>query len=224
MPKQDFLMRMIEQLQGIMPYVLDLVRAGNYAEAHAVIDQAVQELVGIGTDGLVRLPDEALLDRLKVDQSFAWEDKALFLATVLFEEAQILQTEGDDEKAYGRAIKSLNLLLLLMLDGRYPDADTQIIPDIDQLLAFLDTYHLPPKTCYYLVQYYEAQGHFGEAEDVLFDWLETDAELLKPDDPNAVEAGLAFYGRLQNLTDAELEAGGLSREEVATAVAELSEF
>ncbi len=224
MPKKDFLMRMLEQLRGLIPYILDLVQSGNYEEAHAVIDQAVREVVGVGSDGVVLLPEATLLDRLKADQAIAWEDKCLFLATVLFEEGKVLQAEEEEEMAYGRFIKSLNLLLIMALDGQSGLDEQGLVPEIEEVLAALAAFHLPGSACAYLVQYYERQGDYASAEDILYDWLELEPEFIRPDDPNPIEMGLAFYGRLQTLSDAELEAGGLSREEVETAAADLTAY
>lgn len=224
MPKKDFLMRMLEQLGGLIPYILDLVKSGNYEEAHAVIDQAVREVVGVGSDGVVLLPEAALLERLKADQAIAWEDKCLFLATVLYEEGKVLQAEAEEDMAYGRFIKSLNLLLILALEGQSGPEEPDLVPDIEELLALLAAFHLPGTTCAYLLPYFEKQGDYAAAEDILYDWLELEPEFIRPDDPNPLEIGLAFYGRLQALTDAQLEAGNLSREEVETAVAELTQY
>jgi tetratricopeptide (TPR) repeat protein len=224
MPKQDFLMRMLEQLRGLLPYILDLARSGNYEEAHAVIDQAVRELVGIGTDGVVLLPEAVLLDRLRLDESISWEDKCLFLASVLFEEGKVLEVEGQEAKAYGRYTKALNLLLILALQDKDFQERSELIPEIETVLASLADFHLTAVSSAYLLEYYEKVGEFAAAEDVLYDWLEMDIALSRPDDPNALEIGLAFYGRLQTLTDSELEAGNFSRAEVTTAVADLTDY
>jgi len=222
MPKQDFLMRMLEQLiNGLLPYILDLARSGYYEEAHAVIDQAVRELVGVGTNSVVRLPDETLLDQLKADKGIAWEEKALFLATILAEDGEILVKEREEEAAYGRYAKALNLILLTALHGVDIEPPADLIPDVDNLLDQLSAYLLPGRSSAYLIAYYEQLGNFAAAEDVLFDWLEAEPEIAQPGDPNPVEVGLAFYGRLQQKPDEELVTGNLSREEIAESLTEL---
>jgi hypothetical protein len=224
MPKQDFLMQMIEQLRGLLPYVLDLVRAGNYDEAHAVIDQAVHELVGIGTDGLVNLPDEVIVDRLQAENTAAWEDKCLFLAGVLYEEAELLVKEGEDGAAYGRYLKALHLLLILAQSGDGANGWSELVPDIDAIVAALADYHLPGETCVKLLRYYEAMGEYTAVENTLFDWLENAPIELRADEANPGKVGLELFQRLRQKPEADLEAGGLSLEEVEAAVAELDEM
>lgn len=229
MPKQDFLMRLVEQLRGLLPYILDLVKAGNYDEAHAVIDQAVRELVGIGTDGLVKLPDAVILDRLQADNNTAWEDKCLFLTAVLAEEADILMKErGDgveqpDGRVYARYLKSLNLLLILALSGSETD-DLDLVPDIDRSVLALANTHLPGQTCQNLILYYEQVGDYTAVEDTLFDWLENTPIELRTDESNPWQTGVEIFERLNQKTDAQLEAGGLTREEVSIAMADLAEM
>ncbi|MCL4264567.1 MAG: hypothetical protein KJ069_15190 [Anaerolineae bacterium] len=220
MPKQDFLMRMIEQLRGLLPYVLDLARSGNYAEAHAVIDQAARELVGIGTDGLAKLPDEAILDRLQKDHAAAWEDKCQFLTALLVEEADILMQEGEEEAAYGRYLKALHLLLFLARSETEPLPAADLIPDIDQVVEALADFHLPGETCVRLMSYYEQMGDYAAVENLLFDWLEnTPPELMG--EANPAQTGLEIFQRLLLLPDPALETGGLTREEVEVAIQDL---
>lgn len=222
MLKKDFLMRFIEQLQGIIPYLLDLTKAGNYGEAHAVVDQAVREVVGIGTDGVIHLPDDVLLEALRADQGISWEEKALFLATLLYEEAEILVEEGQEEAAYGRYVKALNLLCLLA-DTEMEEADlAELVPDIERLVTCLDAYHLPAGTAAHLLQYYAQTGNFSAAEDVLFDWLENDEGSAV--NLNPIERGINFYTHLLTLSDEELAAGNLTREEVESGLAELQDL
>ncbi len=223
MPKQDFLMRMIEQLRGLLPYVLDLARSGNYAEAHAVIDQAVRQLVGIGTDGLVKLPDETILDRLQADHVVAWDDKCLFLSAMLVEEADMLVKEGEEEAAYGRYLKALHLLLFLAQTESEPLPADDLIPDIDRIVESLADFHLPGETCVRLLGYYEQMGDYTAVENLLFDWLEnTPPELVG--EANPAQTGLEIFQRLLLLPDIALETGGLTREEIEIAVQDLLEW
>lgn len=223
MPKQDFLMRMIEQLRGLLPYVLDLVRSGNYSEAHAVIDQAVRQLVGIGTDGLVKLPDETILDRLQADQAAAWDDKCLFLSAMLVEEADILMQEGEEEAAYGRYLKALHLLLFLAQTESEPLPTDDLIPDIDRVVESLADFHLPGETCVRLLGYYEQMGDYTAVENLLFDWLENSPPELVGE-ANPAQTGLEIFQRLLLLPDPALETGGLTREEVQLAIQDLLEL
>lgn len=60
------------------------------------------------------------------------------------------------------------------------------------------------------------QGDINGAEDMLYERMDTS-------DPDYLEAGLAFYHRLTELTDDELEDRNYSREEILDGLHELSE-
>lgn len=66
------------------------------------------------------------------------------------------------------------------------------------------------------MQYAAAAGKYGRAEDALFKAL-----ALAPGQPELLELGEQFYLQLLERTDAELEAGGLPRDEVQDSLAEL---
>src|SRR6266511_2008230 len=59
-------------------------------------------------------------------------------------------------------------------------------------------------------------GRYADAEDALFEAIDD-----LPADTGLVDAGIAFYQRLLALQDADLETGGLPREEVKSSLAEL---
>ena len=68
-----------------------------------------------------------------------------------------------------------------------------------------------------MMAYYEQQGAYAAAEDVLFDMLEDD------DSDAARATGREFYSRMLSLTDDELEAGELPRDEVTEGLARLGD-
>ena len=62
----------------------------------------------------------------------------------------------------------------------------------------------------------EALGRYADAEDALFELIDE-----RPDDPGPVDEAIAFCQRLRPLEPEELEAGGLTRQEVDDTLAEL---
>ncbi len=218
MPKKDFIMNLLEQLQGILPYVLDMAKSGNYEEAHAMIDQVCRELIGVSSAGLVRLTDEDILREIQANATIAWEEKAFFLATLLKEDADIYEKEEKEEESVLR----YNTAVLLYIHNALHDKDkTEEYDDaITEIATILREYELPASTYAALMTFYETIGDFAEAEDILYEWLdaETADDTLHP-----VAVGEAFYRRLLQKTDVELEAGNLPREEVEAALQELLE-
>src|SRR6266699_3261118 len=65
-------------------------------------------------------------------------------------------------------------------------------------------------------RYRRALGLYADAEDALFEAIDD-----LPADTSLVDAGIAFYQRLLALQDADLETGGLPRDEVKSSLAEL---
>ena len=218
MPKQDFLMRLLEQLQGVLPYILDLTKTGDYAEAHAVVDQAVREVAGVSTSGLVRLSDQEILDGLRRDQTLAWDEKAYFIAVLLKEDAAVYEKQEDETCSFRRNLKALHLFIWLFLESEDGEEHTAVI---HELLDKLDDYILPAQSYALMLRYYEAAGDFAQAENTLFEWQENEAEMFDPDAPSSAEAGAAFYERILQKSDEELEAGNLPRAEAEAGLADL---
>ncbi len=211
-------MRLLEQMQGALSYILDLTKTGNYAEAHAVVDQAVREVAGVSTAGLARLSDREILDNLRRDQTLAWDEKAYFIAVLLKEDAAVYEKQADEPRSFRRSLKALHLFIRLFLESEDGEEHTAVIRE---LLDKLDEYILPGQSCALILRYYEAAGDYAQAENILFDWRENEAEIFDPDAPGSAEAGAAFYERILQKSDEELLAGGLPREEAEAGLADL---
>jgi hypothetical protein len=183
-----------------------------------MIDQVCRELIGVSSAGLVRLTDADILREIQADATVAWEDKAFYLATLLKEDADIYDEEEKEEECVARLNTAVLLFVHIALHDKERAAEyTAAITEIGTILR---EYELPAPTYAALMTFYEAVGDFAEAEDILYEWLdaETSDDTLHP-----VEVGEAFYHRLLQKTDAELEAGNLPRAEVEAALQELLE-
>ncbi|NKQ35982.1 MAG: hypothetical protein HF973_10265 [Chloroflexi bacterium] len=218
MPKQDFLMRLLEQLQGVIPYILDLTKTGDYEEAHAVVDQAVRAVAGVSTSGLVRLSDQEILDGLRRDQTLDWDEKAFFIAVLLKEDAAVYEKQEDEPRSFRRNLKALHLFIWLFLETEDGAEHTAVIRE---LLDKLDDYILPGQSYALILRYHEAAGDYAQAENALFEWQENEAEMFDSDAPSSAEAGAAFYERILQKSDEELEAGNLPRAEAEAGLADL---
>src|SRR6266540_3284155 len=72
---------------------------------------------------------------------------------------------------------------------------------------------LSPSQRLALARVLESLGRYADAEDALFEAIDD-----LPADTGLVDAGIAFYQRLLALQDADLETGGLPREEVKSSL------
>ncbi len=222
MKREDYLMRLIEafaqQLGKMLAQVLDLADAGHYEEAHDTIDLATRELVNLSTDGIVGLPDEALLARLQMERRADWAERAAYLSFLLREDGRLYMQQSNEQAATRRFLKALHLQLIAIQEKGQTIITEE---DIELLLTDLDEYELPGRTYAALMVYFEQGGRFGKAEDVLYDWLDAESALVDLNTYNPVEFGVAFYSRLQQLDDITLENGNLPRAEVNAGLEEM---
>ena len=65
-----------------------------------------------------------------------------------------------------------------------------------------------------IIDYYEFSGQYSKAEDLIF-------ELIENNNKDIIDRSVSFYKKLLHRTDAELESGNLSREEVNDALDEI---
>ncbi len=213
---QDYIMRQIHLLVQVLLHLMRLRRAGQYEQARAEIDQSLVQLFGVDSEALATLSEQALLDLLTMGESGAIaRDRCLVGAALLREAAAAYTAQGQAEQGAEFYLRALYLLLsALLLDERF--SPPAYAPSVDELVEALEGYVLPPGTSLRLARYYERDGAFSRAEEVLLDALDDndgDADLLAE--------GIAFYERLRRRSDAALDAGGLARAQVESGLAEL---
>ena len=132
------------------------------------------------------------------------------LVRLLVTEADLYMDLDQPAEALPRYRKAL--LLLVELGGGKPAPD----PGLALALAGrLRGFHLTVAERIDVASVYEAGGHYGDAEDTLFEGLDADSA------DELAEAAIAFYRRLLDKVDAELEAGNLPREEAEAGLAEV---
>lgn len=223
MKREDYLMRLLEEfgrrMGQLLANVADMARGGHSLEAHASLEDGVAQLVGLSTTGVLQLPDDVLLQVLRADATAFWPERGAYLAVLLRADGQLYDAEGHEEQAVARYLKALMVMLMVV------DQEQSAISedDVEQMLNWLYEYQLPGPISAALMAYHERHGRFAAAEDVLFDWLESETAVTDLNAVNPVEVGVAFYNRLLQKEDAELAAGNLPREEVEAGLAELTE-
>jgi tetratricopeptide (TPR) repeat protein len=211
MYQRDYLMRQIEQAAQALARILQAAKGGHRDQALGMFEEAYRPLVGMSGRVVATLDEEQLLTLMT--SGTAPDARRIGVAVELLITEADLQAEGGDHKQaaanYRRAL-GLTAYLASHL-GRLPDANLA-----RKLADRAGTLALTPSQRLYLARLHEALGQFGDAEDVLFEVLEDD-----PDATVAVDHGIAFYQRLLAMSDEELAAGNLPRDEVRAALAEL---
>ncbi len=206
--KKDTIMRLVEELGGFVQHLTGLTNSQQYGEAIAESDRVLHDVVGLGSEALIDLNSADLVAHLSMNDGVAWQEKVLFAAAVLAQEAQVYDAMDDDLGRDQRLLCALDLTLAVgkLIPGYGLPA---YAPDIDELVDALDGIVYPDTTAHALLDYYTATGQFAEGEDLLFDWRDSAEDILAMTD-----AGRAFYDTLLLQPDADLAAGGLPRDEV----------
>ncbi len=203
--KQDYIMRLIEQLAQAFHQIIGLKARGRFDEAEAIISRTGQLLLGCDMALLRGLSDEGIIALLK--RTDAADIGAYIVA------AELLREQGDmdgsrsgPDASYPCYLKSLSLYLesfTIVPEACSAEYAEKIAFLTDQLAPYVLPAHIQRK----LLVYFELRGDFAQAENVLFQWAEAD-------DPAVREHGHAFYARLRARTDDDLVRGGLPRAEM----------
>ena len=217
MINKDYILRLAERFGRSLAIILRLREYNKHEEALLYIDELFLQTTGL-TTGFINSASEEMLLNLISPLGVLNVEKCLWMAVLLQEEGSIYEELGKSNESYYRYLKSLHLLLEVVLrNGDVKDFD--IAMAIEDILNKLAEYELPLKTKSKIFRYFEKIGSYGMAEDVLFEMVEGEGE--EPVDNEIIEQGIVFYNRLLKKSDAELQAGNLSREEVEEGLAQL---
>jgi hypothetical protein len=213
MLKDDYIMRIIEQAAIVLGRVLRMIDERRFDEAEKDIEDALELYAGLDLEAIKRLSAEQLTASLR-HREMGGAGELLMLAELIAAEADVVAARGDDDLAYDLRLKALELHLDLVIGHDLTHIPTDA--SIETLTVRLDDYVLPFSIVYKLFTYREKSGRYDSAEDTLYELLD---EYVSEQD--MAEEGLAFYERLLQKSDYELQSGGLPREEVLNGIEEL---
>ncbi|KZE76263.1 hypothetical protein AV654_24210 [Paenibacillus elgii] len=221
MYKRDYILRMIEQAAETLHKVMFLRQNQRLREAMELLNQAMRQLLGVGSKLIHALSVKDLLALLSKDGEVD-QGKVLACGDMLNAEAALYADFGEEAAARAAGAKSLELLLT----ARELDARDQLREEfadrIESALALVGRAPMSASLLKVLIPYYEAGGRYGQAEDALFhllDELERTKETAER--LEQLESGIRMYERWLGLESAALEQGNLSKEEVEDGLNEL---
>jgi tetratricopeptide (TPR) repeat protein len=215
MIRNDYIMKMIAQLVKALAVIFKLKDTGRLDDAEREINDALQRITGMNSPLVNGLSCESLVATLRGGTELD-VGKTLVIAELLKEEGDIWDARGQEEEAYKRYYKALHLYMEALSDPERPQLP-DYLSKVDEVAERLEDYVLPFDLRSRMMSYFEQQGAYAAAEDVLLDMIEDD------DTDAARGAGREFYARMLALTDDELEAGELPRDEVAEGLARLQD-
>ena len=201
--EDTLLQQLIAAIQAMVARLNALRAAGNYQQALAVIDQNLEELLGLQA-GLIRQLDDGKLVEMLTTNEYLDVGRLYNVAEVFYQDGIIRLEMGDTELAHASRVRSLDLFLEVgfAVENDFLEADERI----DVLSELLGT-DIPENTLFKLFDYYEQVGAFDLAEAALNRMLN-----ITGGDPAVVAEKRNFYQRLLTESDEELQAGGLPRE------------
>ncbi len=216
MYQRDYIMRQIEFMVQVIQRVSGLAAEKRYQTALTVIDESLRDLFGLNGTLITRLFGREPLSQLSFGEAADMTQAKFIAAAALLQKAGEIQAEqGAEPESFASFASALELLLTALLnhDG---SSLPEYAPEVAEITAVLNPYHLPTHLNQLLLRYYHKAGQFDQAENVLFEML-----AQEPGDESIRNLGITFYQLILKESDAHLEAGNLPREEAEASLAEL---
>jgi hypothetical protein len=214
MLSEDYLMRWIRITTSALARMLGLRAAGLYEDAIFLIDQTLQQLLGLPGDVVDRLDDASLLAMLGAPDHLDQE------LTVML--ADLTKAKGDvylDQKMQAESdrctLRALNLLLAAEL-ARPQDETESLLAKIQPVAEELQEVELPAETEFDLFQVYVINQAWKPALLALDDLLED-----TPVPEGLLASAQDFYRQVLGLPDDELESVQIERADVTARLASL---
>jgi tetratricopeptide (TPR) repeat protein len=204
---EDYIMRMINQMVAVLAKLIGLKDAGQYQSAQQVIDQSLEQLLGLKPELLKHMDDSSILNLL-TSQGELGTERLYILAELYRHEGDILLAQNRTQEAlfdYQRA-----LYFFLQLPDNQKDQDSSKIKQkITDLFIELEDVNLPVEILYQLFDFFERNGEFALVEDVIVRLLQS-PEAGSHIIPNII----TYYEQLLESSELDSHSGGLSRVQV----------
>jgi tetratricopeptide (TPR) repeat protein len=201
---EDYIMRMINQMVAVLTKLIGLKDAGQYQSAQQVIDQSLEQLLGLKPELLKHMDDSSILNLL-TSQGELGTERLYILAELYRHEGDILIAQNRTQEAIFDYQRALSFYLQLPDDQKDQDS-SKIKQKIIDLFIELENVNLPVEILYQLFDFFERNGEFAFIEDVI-------AKLLKSPEarPHIIPDIITYYEQLLESSEWEANSGGLSR-------------
>ena len=203
--EKDYIMKIIQQFTNAIARIMGLKAENKIEESQVVLTDTLKDFTGLNTEILEALPYEILLQRVSRQTN---SEKSLILAELLYQQADIYELKGELSRARNLYLKNANIMINVLLKG-----DNSVLEQnqdkVNELIEKIGRLNVSRESLLLLFHYYELTKDYAKAEDVLF-------ELIDKSEANKdlVAKGIAFYERLLNKDQADLQKGNLPMDEV----------
>jgi len=212
--EKDYIMKIIRQFTNAIAKIMGLKAENKIEESQEVLTDTLKDFTGLNKEVLESLPYEILIRKVSGSRQTNTV-KSLVLAELLNQQAEIFEIRGELSRAKNLYLKSLNIMINVILNE-----DNSILEQnqdkVNALIEKIKQFEVPKESKLLLIQYYELTQSYAKAEDVLFELIdktEANTDLLT--------IGIAFYERLINKDQTELQKGNLPIDEVLEGLAKL---
>ena len=206
---EDYFMRMINQMLAVLTQILYHREAGQYQEAQILIDQSLEQLLGVRPDLLKQMDDASVL-HLLTTQGELVPDRLAMVADLYKLEGDLLADQNQNHEAIQDYLRALTFYLKISLEER-DQGLSELDNKIDALYQKLSGHEIPTNVLYQLFDYYESQGDYARVEVQITSLLKRDDQILE-----ILPGIINYYDMRLKMSDQELIAGGISRAEVET--------
>lgn len=128
---EDYVLRLIAQATAVVAKVIGLSKAGQFQEAYQLIDQALEELLGLRAS-LIKQMDETSLISLLTTSNSVDTGRLSTLADLFRAEGDVLATENRNSESQSDYLRALNLYLELAARNQ-PALETGLTAKINEV-------------------------------------------------------------------------------------------
>jgi tetratricopeptide (TPR) repeat protein len=201
---EDYFMRMINQMLAVLTKIIGLKDAGQYQEAQQIINQSLEQLLGMPSDLLKQMDDSSVMNILTTQGELV-SDRLYMVANLYELEGDLLTDQNRISDANLDYLRALTIYLDIAFKGEN-QYSSELNYKIEQLQLKLVNQELRVDIYYRLFDYYEQLGKYNLVENQISDLL------LAHEDPSEILPGLiTYYEELLEKNDQELITGGISR-------------
>ena len=217
MIRRDYVLRQVQELAQVVARALFLRQRQEYQSALTEIGRALQQLQTsheepTGDGDSPAFGPEDWIELCRRNEAVTG-NLLIAVGDLIWEQGSALTEMGKPEEAVNSWLTAVTLYLEAVLSGAVP-VTRELVDRIDQLIESTADASAPPATLARLASYFEQRRRFAQAEDVMFEWMETGS-------PEALAACREFYQRLLGSSEEELNEGELPRAEVLEGLADV---
>lgn len=204
---EDYIMRMINQMVAVLAKLIGLKEAGQYQSAQQVIDQSLEQLLGLKPQLLKNMDDDSIVNLLTSQGELGME-RLYIIAELYQHEGDILMAQNRTQEALFDYQRALSFYLTLP-DNQDSNRSSEIDQKISDLSIKLENINLPVAILYQLFEFYERNAKYETNEEVILRII--DAPQV---DSHIIENLISYYERLLEIEGANTSSGGLTRTKV----------